>query len=115
MRRLFPFVALLVAGCATAPQRPGPPDQPPPQQQQVSGGLLGLTAAELMQRFGRPALQVREGTGLKLQFRGRCILDAYLYPPPDGRGPERVTHVDTRLASGMDYDQRGCVGLLQGA
>lgn len=117
MRRLFPFAALLAAGCATAPQpQVAPPGQQPPQpQQQVRGELLGLTAGEVVQRFGRPALQVREGTGLKLQFRGRCILDAYLYPPPNGRGPERVTHVDTRLPSGMDYPQQSCVALLQGA
>lgn len=115
MRRLIPLAALLVAGCATAPQRPGPPDQPPPPEQQVRGDLLGLTAGELVQRFGAPALQVREGPGLKLQFRGRCVLDAYLYPAPGSQGPERVTHVDTRLPSGVDYDQRSCTALLQGA
>ena len=112
----MPLAALLVAGCATAPQRPGPVDQPPPSpHQQQRGDLLGLTAGELVQRFGRPALQVREGPGLKLQFRGRCVLDVYLYTPPSGQGPERVTHVDSRLPSGMDYDQRSCVAQLQGA
>ena len=118
MRRLIPFAALLAAGCATAPQRPavpGPqPQQPAPPQQQVRGDLLGLTAGELVQRFGQPALQVREGRSLKLQFRGRCVLDAYLYPPPAGQGLERVTHVDTRLQSGVDTDQRGCIAALQG-
>jgi hypothetical protein len=114
MRRLVPFAALLAAGCATAPP-PGPPEQPPPPEQQVRGDLLGLTAGELVQRFGRPALQVREGPGLKLQFRGRCVLDAYLYPPPSRPGPERVTHVDTRLPSGIDTDQQVCIAMLQGA
>ena len=118
MRRLFPLAALLVAGCATAPQRPVPPDQPlpaPSPQQQVRGDLLGLTAGDLIQRFGAPALQVREGPGLKLQFRGRCVLDAYLYPPPGRPSPERVTHVDARTGAGMDLDQQSCINLLQGA
>ena len=117
MRRLFPLTALLLAGCATATQRPSPPNQQPPPspQQQVRGDLLGLTAGELIQRFGAPALQIREGPGLKLQFRGRCVLDAYLYPPPGRPSPERVTHVDTRTGTGMDFDQQSCIGLLQGA
>ena len=74
-----------------------------------------MTAGELVQRFGQPALQVREGPGLKLQFRGPCVLDAYLYPPDSGRGAERVTHVDTRLASGIATDQAGCIRALAGA
>ena len=46
---------------------------------QVRSNLIGMSAGELIQRMGQPALQVREGPGLKLQFRGRsCILDAYL-------------------------------------
>jgi hypothetical protein len=113
MRRLVPIAALFVAGCATAPQRSAPPQQPPPAQQQLRGDLLGLTTGELIQRFGRPTLQVREGTGLKLQFRGRCVLDAYLYPPTRGQGPERVTHVDARLPSGLDMDQQSCIAALQ--
>ncbi len=61
-----------------------PPAAAAPQSPQR---LIGLTAGELIQRLGQPALQVREGPGLKLQFRGRsCVLDAYLYPPAGGRG-----------------------------
>ena len=72
-----------------------------------------MTAGELVLRFGQPALQVREGPGLKLQFRGRtCVLDAYLYPPVQGGGPERVTHVDTRLPSGNDTPQPACIASL---
>jgi len=83
---------------------------------QVRGELIGLTAGELVQRLGTPALQIREGQSLKLQFRGSsCILDAYLYTPTSGQGPERVTHVDARLRSGADMDQRGCVAALEGA
>ena len=116
MRFLIFAAALLITGCATAPQRPTPTPQLPQPGPQQRGDLVGLTAGELVQRFGTPALQIREGPGLKLQFRrSSCVLDAYLYPPPQGAGPERVTHVDTRNSSGADVDQRGCIAALQGA
>ena len=116
MRRTLPLAALLIAGCASNPQRPQPqPVQPIPQQSpQVRSDLLGMTAAELVQRFGNPALQIREGAGVKLQFRGACVLDAYLYAQSGG-GPERVTHVDTRLRTGADANQASCIAALQGA
>ena len=65
-----------------------------PVQRQLTQ-LTGMTTRDLTGHFGRPALQVQEGTSLKLQFRGRyCVLDAYLYPGQNGG--LRVTHVDTR-------------------
>ena len=111
--------ALFTASCATTPA-PAPPTPQAvvivPPAPAVRGELIGLTAGELVQRLGTPALQVREGQGLKLQFRGSsCILDAYLYTPPSGQGVERVAHVDARLRSGADTDQRGCVAALEGA
>jgi len=117
MRRLFTLATLVVAGCATAPEPPQPQQPvaitPSPH---VRGDLIGMTAGELVQRLGTPALQIREGSSLKLQFRGsRCILDAYLYPPASGAGAERVTYVDARLRSGADTDQAGCVAALEGA
>ncbi|MDQ3247534.1 MAG: hypothetical protein M3Q52_11745 [Pseudomonadota bacterium] len=115
MRRIFAVtLALLVAGCAGG-QRPVPvaPRAVVPVER---GVLIGLTAPELLQRFGAPALQVREGPGLKIQFRGaRCVVDAYLYRPVTGQGVERVTHVDTRLPNGTDIDQPSCLATLQGA
>ena len=117
MRRLLPLAALLMAGCASNPQRPQPQVvQPIPQQSpQVRSDLLGMTASELLQRFGTPTLQIREGAGIKLQFRGACVLDAYLYAAPGRGGPERVTHVDTRLSSGADTNQAACIAALQRA
>ena len=112
MRRLAFASTLLVAGCATAPQQPmaQPATAPLPQ---VRSGVLGLSAAELVAHLGNPTLQVREGAGLKLQFRStRCVLDAYLYAPPGG-GVERVSHVDARLPSGVDTDQAACVSALE--
>lgn len=114
MRRLLIFATLFVAGCATAPEQPQP--SPATPSLHVRGDLIGMTVGELVQRLGTPALQIHEGSSLKLQFRGpRCILDAYLYPPASGAGPDRVTYVDTRLRSGADTDQTGCVAALEGA
>ncbi len=92
--------------CASSPQLPplyyspvasheipAPPTVPTPapvasKPQVVHSDLIGATAGQLIQLMGQPALQVREGPGLKLQFRGRsCVLDAYLYPTPSGGLP----------------------------
>jgi len=106
MRRLFLAAALALGGCATAPQPQPLPVAPPPRP---AFSLVGLTAGELVQRLGAPALQVREGAGLKLQFRRpSCVLDAYLYASGAGT-VERVTHVEARLPSGSDTDTRGCM------
>ena len=111
MRRILPFTAaLLLAGCATrAPEQPSentgaPP--PAPAKQTLSADLVGATAGELIRAFGTPALQIREGSGFKMQFRNRgCILDAYLYPSQQG---ERVTYVDARTPSGSATDGAQC-------
>ena len=117
MRAIVLVSALLLSACAGRPQQVPVVDPPPiGQSPEIRSDLIGLTAGELVQRFGVPALQIREGASLKLQFRGRgCVLDAYLYPPVQGAGAERVTHIDTRLRSGANTDQAGCIALLQGA
>jgi hypothetical protein len=114
MRRLVPALALFLAACATRPvvPEPTPAAVTTVPRAQARSSILGLTASELVGHFGNPALQVREGTSLKLQFRGRnCILDAYLYPS-DG-GVQRVTYVDTRVASGAATDQAACIAALE--
>jgi hypothetical protein len=113
MRRLLLLSTLFLAGCATRPQQPvaGVPEQPAAAEPRVTR-LVGLSTSELVGHFGTPALQVREGTSLKLQFRGRnCVLDAYLYPNPSG--VLRVTHIDTRAVSGADTDQTSCISALE--
>jgi hypothetical protein len=113
MRQILPIAAAaLLAGCmARAPEPPQTVPQPPPTQApQIRSDLIGLSAGELIQRMGQPALQVREGAGLKLQWRGRsCVLDAYLYLQGS---TERVTHVDTRLANGNETGQPACIASL---
>jgi hypothetical protein len=110
MRRIILASTLLIAGCATAPK---PPEAPPVQSPTTRAprGVIGLTTSELVGHFGNPALQVREGASLKLQFRGRsCVLDAYLYPQ---NNVLRVSHVDTRTLSGVDFDQAACIASLE--
>ena len=115
MRRLIAFSLMLaVAACAPRPQET-PAPQAPAQPQAETSSLVGLTPQELVGRFGRPALQIREGNSLKLQFRGtRCVMDAYLYPSGSA-GALKVSHVDTRLPSGGDMDQAACVFSLRQA
>ena len=115
MRRFVPALTLFLAACATRPVTPEPTPVPvvSPPRPQVRSSILGLTASELVGHFGNPALQVREGTSLKLQFRGRsCVLDAYLYPSDSG-GIQRVTYIDTRLSSGAAADQAACISALE--
>ena len=114
MRRYLALsLTLSLAACMRAPQQP-PAPTPAPVVEAPHGSreLRGLTANELVGHFGTPALQIREGTSLKLQFRGRtCILDAYLYP--QSGGTLRVTHVDTRSPNGADIDQAACISALE--
>ena len=114
MRRFIAISStLLIAGCASAPREAPPPQPVATQQPRESSSLLGLTPQELVGRFGTPALQIHEGTSLKLQFRGSsCVMDAYLYPSGTA-GMLKVTHVDTRLPSGSDVDQAACVSALR--
>ena len=118
MRFSLPFVVLLAAGCASTPApEPAKPAVPVPQ---ASGNhdhstLNGMTANELVEHFGRPRLQIREGDGTKMQFQGpSCILDAYLYPAPSGQGVPRVAHIDTRNAQGSPVNPLNCIASIEG-
>ena len=115
MRRFAPVsLALFLAACAGTPKTTTTTTSPPPIPPSVhtQGDIIGLTAPELVQRFGTPALQIREGESLKLQFRGRmCVLDAYLYPT--GNAPYRVSYVDARTQSLGQVDQALCIASLQ--
>lgn len=117
MRRIILFSAFLfVAACASAPRTVEPPQQlpSPPPSTHTRSDIIGLTTQELVRRLGTPALQIREGDSLKLQFRGsQCVLDAYLYPQAAGREPYRVTYVDTRTRSLNTIDQTACIASLE--
>ena len=111
---------VLLAACATAPPPMQPPLQrqlppPPPPSQYTRGAIIGLTSQQLVQRLGNPALQIREGSSLKLQFRsGFCVLDAYLYPPLGAAAPYRVTYVEARSRALAPVDQATCLSSLRG-
>ena len=111
MRRFLVLSPMLfLAGCATQQASTPAQTEQPPQALDTRGHVMGLTAEELVQRFGTPALQIREGNSWKLQFRsGRCVLDAYLYPGTGGQAPYRVTYVDTRTPSLARIDQTDCI------
>jgi hypothetical protein len=115
MRRYLTLsLSLSLAACMRAPQQApaAPTPAPVAETPRTRSELGGLTANELVGHFGMPALQIREGTSLKLQFRGRaCVLDAYLYP--QSGGTLRVTHIDTRSPNGADMDQAACISSLE--
>lgn len=116
MRRLFPVIAVLLAACAStpAPQPVATPAPTTPANANEHRTLTGMTAGELIQHFGRPRLQITEGTGTKLQFAGpACVLDAYLYPPGSGGGTPRVTDIEARNFQGASVNTQTCVYAIE--
>jgi hypothetical protein len=114
MRRPVTLVPILfLAACAPRVAQQPAPTTTPVGVDRPSGVLIGLTASELGARFGAPRFQVREGAGTKLQWsENGCVLDAYLYPPPNGQGVPRVAHVDARNPSGADLNIDNCLSLM---
>lgn len=77
------------------------------------GAVKGMDDRALIAQFGKPQLDMSEGRARKLQFAGPvCVLDAYLYPPANGRGEATVTWLDTRQRDGSPIDQASCVAAL---
>jgi hypothetical protein len=136
---LLPLLAACVAvPPAESPRDPGGhPPPPPPEarqippsrpQQRVPQGFLapqvlrlpGLEvviereATALLNLFGPPRLDVREGDMRKLQFAGEaCVLDVFLYPLRPGAEPV-ATYLDARRPSdGLDVDRAACVAALR--
>lgn len=108
---------LLLGGCAAKTEQVVPAKAPPPERPvaYTTTGLenvIGRNARLLEAQFGKPVLDVREGSARKLQFAGAaCVLDAYLYPPKAG-GEPIVTHLDARLPDGRDFDRASCIAAL---
>ncbi len=114
MHRILPLAAVIaLAACAPRVATPVEPAPAPVTPVRPTGALFGVTASDLIARFGQPTFQVREGAGTKLQWsRNGCVLDAYLYPPPSAQGVPRVSHVDTRRPSGDNIPLDTCVALF---
>lgn len=109
------LAALSLGACATVPPPQSASGNPGPPASAFTkvGPLLGEDAKQLTHQFGTPRLDIREATMRKLQFaNGRCVLDAYLYPPATGKEPV-VTHVDARSLQGIDIDPVTCAAALQ--
>ena len=108
-------ILLLVACAPNQAAAPAPAIPPVTTQVYSVAGLeavIGRTAPAIETQFGRPQLDIREGTARKLQFAGpACVLDVYFYPPKAG-GEPIVTHVDARLPDGRDFDRASCVAAL---
>ena len=119
MRYLIPTALLFVAACAPRPapqpiQPPEPTSAPASADRHDHRTLNGMTANELIEHFGKPRLQVREGDGTKIQFAGpSCVLDFYLYPAQGGA--PRVSHIDARNFQGGNADAQSCVYAIESA
>jgi hypothetical protein len=116
MRHFMPLAMLLAAGCASTPSETPQPAAPvaPSSGDHDHSTLNGMTANELVQHFGSPRLQIREGDGTKMQFVApSCILDAYIYPAPSGQGVPRVSHIDTRNSQGGPVNPQNCIASLE--
>lgn len=117
---LLPLMsAAALAACGPAPQAAGPRPQaiaPPPAMPKATvAGLdrvIGKDARALVSLLGAAAQDVTEASARRLQFAGSaCILDAYLYPPANGREPV-VTYVDARTNDGKPAERASCVSAL---
>lgn len=120
-------LALGLAACSSAPSaRPQTPTGAPPPRAarplpkpkpiDVRGleSVIGQDANALTRMFGKPRLDIQEGSARKLQFQGqRCVMDAYLYPPAPGKEPV-TTHIDARRSDGQEVDRAACVASFGG-
>jgi hypothetical protein len=105
------FPALALAACAAPVARPVSAPAAPTYNSVGLERVLGQDADGLVQLFGEPDADVREGTARKLQFGSAiCVLDAYLYPK--GSGAPRVTYLDAREPDGSAIDRASCVAAL---
>lgn len=103
----------LLAACATPTAAPAPTARTRPAPLQPAGleRVLGHDATSLVQLFGDPDQDQREGRVRRLQFVGpACVLDTYLYPK--GAGQPVVTWIDARTPTGEDFDRASCVAAL---
>lgn len=119
MRRALTLLLIpaMLAGCAEIP--PPATGAPAPARAPVDPGvgverIIGHPVGALVQLFGEPDFDLREGATRKLQFSGpACVLDVYLVPPAQGRGEPVVRYVDARSPGGEDFDRASCIAALR--
>lgn len=113
-------LALTLGACAgpaipraTPPRATPPPAAITPPRPTQNNSLIGQNANAALGLFGKPRLDIAEGTGRKLQFAGvACILDIYYYAPKAG-ADALATHVDARTPDGRDVNVPGCIEALR--
>ena len=97
------------------PQQPAPQGFVMPQVLRLPGleRVIERDGTALLNTFGPPRLDVKEGDMRKLQFAGEaCVLDVFLYPRRPGAEPV-ATHVEARRTSdGLDVDRAACIAAL---
>ncbi|WEK45444.1 MAG: hypothetical protein P0Y56_10400 [Candidatus Andeanibacterium colombiense] len=99
---------------SSAPRAKPAPAAEPAMHIPGLAGVIGARADRLLEQFGTPRIDLKEGSARKLQFAGPpCVLDIFLYPP-DGGGEPVATHVEARRASdGQAVDRGQCVSALR--
>jgi hypothetical protein len=113
MKKAVALVLLAtVAGCAAPVTHPTAGAAPAVSYTTVGlERVIGQNAGGLIDLFGQPDADVREGTARKLQFGSAiCVLDAYLYPKRSAE--PRVTYLDAREPDGSAIDRASCVAAL---
>lgn len=87
---------------------PGPAVAPVHRDYSLAG-VMGKDARTVIGLLGKPVSDVREDKARKLQFTSaQCIVDAYFYPPTEGREP-LVTWVSARVPEGRDAERNSCI------
>ena len=110
------LLALVIAGCTTAPPAPVAPITPPPIPSAGPGleRIIGQTTKAATALIGKPTLDRREGPGHHLQFaRSACILDVYYYP--DKAGNELAGFAEARRADGLPREAGDCLAAILSA
>ena len=105
-----------LAGCATAAASSRSPQPPPPHRRDAAEPQRPHRpdrAASWSAHFGNPALQVREGAGLKLQFRGRAACSTPISIRRRGGDAARHLCRYARCRPARDIDQAACIAALE--
>lgn len=104
----------LLGACSTAPTSTSSPSSPAVAARPMTARffdmrqLRGLSAAELVARFGEPDFRRAEPPAELWQYRGAdCVLDLFLY---DQAGSERVVYSEARDRSLVRAGVGQCAG-----
>jgi hypothetical protein len=111
-RLAFLAAPIVLAACGEAAPPPVTAAAIAPPRLTGLDRVIGHDARNLVMLFGPADQDVWEASARKLQFgSGICILDAYLYPPSNGKEP-LVTYVEARQNDGTSIDKASCVAAL---